>query len=279
MRVMVLFAGSLGLAACGLPIDERVQTFDDVPYDLDAASTTTSTTIEPAPVTTQPGTDATSTTIVETRPVDIVYLLGSSGELQPVTLALPTPVTDRLLIEQLIAPPSGTGVTLRTEVERGFITGFSVDRGLAVVDLSPSVIDGLSSLEQRRAIAQVVLTLTLFTTNEGGIGQVSFTVGNDPISVYVPARGSNSDPGEPVAWSDFSSLLAGAPDTTTTTTVARATTTTSTTQPSEVSSTTTATEPTTTSTPSATTNTTSIVPSTTTPASSTSLTPVTTVGG
>jgi hypothetical protein len=268
-RVLMILAGSLSLPACGLPIDERVQTFDDVPYDLDSASTTTSTSIAPAPVTTQPGTDATSTTIVETRPVDIVFLLGSSGELQPVTIALPTPVTDRLLIEQLVVPPSGTGVALRTAVERGFITGFTVDRGLAAVDLSPSVIDGLSSIEQRRAIAQVVLTLTLFTTSEGGIGQVSFTVGGDPISVYVPARGANSDPGEPMAWSDFSSLLAGAPDTTTTTTttVAR-TTTTTTTEPPEVSSTTTTSPQTTTSS----------APATTVPASSTSVSPPTTAG-
>lgn len=223
-----LVSGAVALTACGLPIDQRVQTFDDVPYDLDATSTTTSSTEVPNPQTTIDGAEETTTTIVETRPVDVVYLIGSSGELQPITIALPTPVSDRLLIEQLVSPPPGTGVALRTEVDRGLITGFTVDRGLAVIDLSPSTIARLSSLEQRRAIAQIALTLTLFTTAEGGIGQVSFTVSDSPISVYVPSRGENSEPGEPLAWSDFSSLIAGAPETTTTT-VARTTTTAATT--------------------------------------------------
>lgn len=233
------------LGACGLPIDERVQTFDDVPYDLDAPTTTTTTTEVPPTMTTEQGAVETSTTIVETRPVDVVYLLGGSGELQPITVALPTPVNDRLIIEQLTNPPAGTGIPLRTEVERGLITGFTVDRGLAIVDLSPSVIARLSSLEQRRAIAQIVLTLTLFTTAEGGIGQVSFTVDDEPISVYVPARGSNSDPGEAVAWSDYASLLAGAPDTTTTTRPPNTTTTSSVSQPTtSVAAVTTTTAPT-----------------------------------
>lgn len=232
--VVAMLCATTVLAACGLRLDERVQPFDDVPYDLDAPSTTTTSAPE-VPVTTTPGSEQTTTTIVETRPVDVVYLLGSSGELQPITVALPTPVSDRLIIEQLVSPPMGTGIPLRTEVERGLITGFVVDRGLAVVDLSPSVIARLSSLEQRRAVAQIVLTLTLFTTTEGGIGQVSFTVDDDPISVYVPSRGENSEPGEPLAWSDYSSLIAGAPETTSTT-VAR---TTSTTSPSPSTSTTT----------------------------------------
>ncbi len=244
-HVLLLGLAALGLSTCGLPMDERVQTFDDVPYDLDAPSTTTTTTEVPSTVTTEPGTEQTTTTIVETRPVDVVYLLGNSGELQPITVALPTPVSDRLIIEQLVSPPLGTGVPLRTEVDRGLITGFSVDRGLATVDLSPSVIARLSSLEQRRAIAQIVLTLTLFTTTEGGIGQVIFTVDEEPISVYVPSLGANSDPGDPLAWSDYSSLIAGAPDITTTTRPASTTSTTTTTVAASTSTTSTSTAPTT----------------------------------
>lgn len=240
-HLVLLCLTALGFSACGLPMDERVQTFDDVPYDLDAPSTTTTTTEVLSTVTTEPGAEQTTTTIVETRPVDVVYLLGSSGELQPITVALPTPVSDRLIIEQLVSPPLGTGVPLRTEVDRGLITGFSVDRGLATVGLSPSVIARLSSLEQRRAIAQIVLTLTLFTTTEGGIGQVIFTVDDEPISVYVPSLGANSDPGDPLAWSDYSSLIAGAPDVTTTTRPVSTTSTTTTTTTVAVSTSTTST--------------------------------------
>lgn len=242
-NLLLLGLTAFGLVACGLPMDERVQTFDDVPYDLDAPSTTTTTTDVPSTVTTEPGAEQTTTTIVETRPVDVVYLLGSSGELQPITVALPTPVSDRLIIEQLVSPPLGTGVPLRTEVDRGLITGFSVDRGLATVDLSPSVIARLSSLEQRRAIAQIVLTLTLFTTTEGGIGQVTFTVDDEPISVYVPSLGANSDPGDPLAWSDYASLIAGAPDVTTTTRPVSTTSTTSTTVAASTSTTSTSAVP------------------------------------
>jgi hypothetical protein len=158
-----------------------------------------------------------------------------------------------VIIDQLENAPSGTGAPLRTAVARNLINGFTVDRGLAVVDLDRGVLSRTNSSEQRRAIAQIALTLTLFTTPDGGIGQVSFTVEGDAISVFVPARGANSEPGEPLAHSDFTSLVSGAPPTTsipstsTTTTTPQSTTTSSTTIPSTTtaapSSTTTSTDP------------------------------------
>jgi hypothetical protein len=206
----VVVVASLALGACGLPIDDRVQPYDDVPFDLGGPTTTvletTTTTVPPDP-------QVTTTTIVRTVPVDIVYVLGGGG-LQRVTLALPAPVSNRLLIDRLENPPSDGSTLLRTEVDPGLVNGFSIDRGLATVSLDRSVLQRLGSLEQRRAIAQLVLTLTLFTTDEGGIGQVRFTVEATPISVFVPARGSNSEPGEALAYADFAVLLADSPGTT-----------------------------------------------------------------
>ncbi|MGA1568096.1 MAG: hypothetical protein ACO38K_00415, partial [Ilumatobacteraceae bacterium] len=69
-------------SACGLPVDERVQPFDDVPFDLTATSTTTTTTLpppEPAATTTVPPAELiTTTTLVRTEPTDIFFVLRGS---------------------------------------------------------------------------------------------------------------------------------------------------------------------------------------------------------
>ena len=255
---------ALLISACGLPIDDRVQTFDEVPFDLAAPTTTSTTTTtteppEPPDEAVPPDVEeSTTTTIVRTSSVDLFYVLGARGDLQQVTSALPAPISDAVLIDQLENAPTGTGTPLRTAVARNLISGFTVDRGLAVVDLNRSVLSRTNSSEQRRAIAQIALTLTLFTTPDGGIGQVSFTVSGDPISVFVPARGANSEPGEPLAHSDFTSLVSGAPPPT---------------APPTTSTTTSTTSPTTTSTTSTTTTTTTIAPTGATSTTTTSLTP------
>ena len=253
--------GAIGLAGllagCGLPIDERVQTFDEVPFDLATPTTTSTTTTTTEPPVREPEesepVEETTTTIVRTTAVELFYVLGARGDLQQITSSLPAPVSDAVIIDQLENAPSGTGAPLRTAVARNLINGFTVDRGLAVVDLDRGVLSRTNSSEQRRAIAQIALTLTLFTTPDGGIGQVSFTVEGDAISVFVPARGANSEPGEPLAHSDFTSLVSGAPpttsipSTTTSTTTPLTTTSSSTTIPSTTtaapSSTTTSTDP------------------------------------
>lgn len=73
-RTVTAVAIALSVGACGLPIDDRVQPYDDVPFDLGGPTTTTipqetTTTVTPDP-------EVTTTTIVRTVPVDIVYVLG-----------------------------------------------------------------------------------------------------------------------------------------------------------------------------------------------------------
>jgi hypothetical protein len=75
--------------------------------------------------------------------------------------------------------------------------------GVATVDLVGEVFEDIpGGVEQRRAVAQIVLTLT----QRPGVGQVSFTLDGEPLQ--VPKLGNVlSDPGEPVARIDYVSLL------------------------------------------------------------------------
>ncbi|MBL6620393.1 MAG: hypothetical protein ISP34_04395, partial [Ilumatobacteraceae bacterium] len=82
--------GAIGLAGllagCGLPIDERVQTFDEVPFDLATPTTTSTTTTTTEPPVREPEesepVEETTTTIVRTTAVELFYVLGARGDLQ-----------------------------------------------------------------------------------------------------------------------------------------------------------------------------------------------------
>ena len=57
---------------------------------------------------------------------------------------------------------------LRTAIPRTFSATVSVERGVATVDSTRGLLDTLSPLDQRLAVAQIVLTLT----SRPGIGQI-----------------------------------------------------------------------------------------------------------
>ncbi len=258
------------VAACGLQTDSEATLFDDIPYGLAETSTSTTTTTiaaDPAPGTT------TTTIAADQQTVDVVYVRRFSRELESTQVDLPFPVSGRDLLDQLSSPPADAQPELETEVSRSLVLSFGVDRGLATVNLSRSAINQLGSAQQRRAIAQIVLTLTLFTSDEGGIGQVIFLVGGQPISVYVPLLGANSEPGQPVAWTDYSQLLVGVdarpPASTTSTTATVATTSVPPSTSAPIDSTTTSSLPATSVPESTTTSTTIVVESSTTSTSKT----------
>ncbi len=80
---------------------------------------------------------------------------------------------------------------------------------LATVSLDAEIVDELSETNLRRAIAQLVLTLTSFSTDDhGAIGRVRFDVDGEGFEVFVPAFGGSSDPGEELAFEDFADLIA-----------------------------------------------------------------------
>ena len=228
-RVMCFVALMSLFSACGLQTDSEALIFDDIPYGL-AQTSTTSTSI---PAVVEPAGTTTTTLPVDQRTVDVVYVRRLSRDLESVKIDLPIPVSSRDLLNQLSSPPTNAEPDLQSEVSRNLVLNFEVDRGTATVNLSRAAINQLGSAQQRRAIAQIVLTLTLFTSDEGGIGQVVFLVGGEPISVYVPLLEANSELGQPVAWADFAQLLVGVdpPPTTSTTTTTTTTTESTTTQP------------------------------------------------
>jgi spore germination protein GerM len=78
----------------------------------------------------------------------------------------------------------------------------AISKGIATIDTTAQFLSDLSPIDQRLAIAQLVLTFT----RRPGVGQIVFTV--DGVEVAVPrGRGDLSKPGSPVSFDDYSSLL------------------------------------------------------------------------
>jgi hypothetical protein len=234
-RVSLLGLALLGLAGgCSLAVDERVTPLDQgaIPDDLTEATTTTTTTTLP-PTTTAPpdtgvgSTEPTTTTqpAIPTETITVYYTRGVTDVMQQVEVAraIGTPVAE--LVALLERPTGISEAGLRTSVLGGMIDDIFVERGTATVLLDQDILDRMSNANQQRAIAQIVLTLTSFvTTDAGAIGFVRFEVDGEGFSVFVPGFGGTSEPGESLAFTDFSVLIATTPTPTTTTTTTTTTT-------------------------------------------------------
>ncbi len=104
------------------------------------------------------------------------------------------------VVELLAAGPlPGDGNELRSSIERGDVLGVELVAGVAEVDLAPKFRE-LPSLEQRRSIVQLVLTLT----GRAGVGQVTFRANGKPFDV---PRSDGSFGGPTVSRDDFAELL------------------------------------------------------------------------
>ncbi len=195
------------LGACGVPDRGPVHQLDRVPFGLDVTTTsstttssTTSTTLVAVTTTMPPPTTPPATT-----PTEAIHLYLVSGEqLRPATVQLPAGPTLGDVLQALTAgpPPGSTG--LRSALDAGAsITGRDDRNGVATVDLPAGFFEGLSTVDQRLAIGQIVLTLV----ERPGIGQVRFTRGGAPFAV---PRGSGelSGAGAVVSRLDFLDLLA-----------------------------------------------------------------------
>ena len=214
-------------AGCGLPVDETVQRYDpgDLPANLANTTTTTTTTTTTVPATTPsestPPAESTTTTLdaPATAPVTIYYTIGLSPDLQPLSLERIAPVPIETVIDLLESPSGISEYGLRSSVRFGLIDDTDLERGTLTVTLDAPTLERMSTSEERRAISQIVLTLTSFQpANQGNIGFVRFEVDGEGYPVYVPAFGGTSDGVEPLAFTDFASLIVGgafAPATTT----------------------------------------------------------------
>jgi spore germination protein GerM len=199
------------VAGCGLGGDGELQQIgsDDLAgLDQTTTSTTTTTTTTVAPTATVPeGTTTTTgatTSTIAIEPVELYFVAG--GVLESVSQELTRGVSLTRVLTALESgpPPPDVGIGLTSDLPIGVTRNATESgSGVATVDLVGELFEDIpGGVEQRRAIAQIVLTLTM----RPGIGQVSFTLDGEPLS--VPKLGNVlSDPGEPVARNDYESLL------------------------------------------------------------------------
>lgn len=234
-RLLVLTAAPILLVgACALPTDQRATPYDrdDLPPAIANTTTTSTTTTTLPPTTTIVPTGSSQPTVPEpttttspgfaTNAVDLYYTVDFSDAMARLKRPMRDDVTVAEVIDQLERPLGDVDDSdLRTSVRRGMVTGdVIVDRGVATVMLDGDVVDQMSEPNFRRAVAQLVLTLTSFSTDDSGaIGRVRFEIDGDGLEVFVPAFGGSSEPGEELAFEDFESLrVTTATPTTTTTT-------------------------------------------------------------
>jgi spore germination protein GerM len=215
VAVALLAGSAAGLAAgCGVGGDgdlQRIGAGDLAGLDQTTTSTTTSTTT--TTTTTVPPTasvvagstsTAATTTTIPTEPVELYFIAGDV--LESVTQELTRgPGPSRVLEVLESGPPTGdAGIGLTSLVPPGLTRPvIESGTGVATVDLVGELFESIEGgIDQRRAIAQIVLTLT----RRPGIGQVRFTLDGEDLA--VPKLGNVlSDPGEAVARIDYESLL------------------------------------------------------------------------
>ena len=198
---------------CGVGGDGELQQIgsDDL-AGLDqttTSTTTTTTTTTVAPTADGAGghhdtTTGCTTSTIATEPVELYFVAG--GVLESVSQELTRGVSLSRVLTALESgpPPPDVGIGLTSDLPIGLTRSVTESgTGVATVDLVGDLFEDIpGGVEQRRAIAQIVLTLTM----RPGIGQVSFTLDGEPLA--VPKLGNVlSDPGEPVARIDYESLL------------------------------------------------------------------------
>ncbi len=181
------------VSACGPSPDRTARIVTDVPFGLDQTTTTSTTT--PAPTTTNPEAELTNQ-------ISLYYV--STNRLVNVPQNVKQDSTAQDAIDSLlgIRPEREENSYSRSAIPKNLSLTVEVTRGLAVVDANKSLLEIVTTLEQRLAIGQIVLTLTSLP----GIGQVLFTVDGIPQSVPRGA-GDTAKANQPVAFDDYASLL------------------------------------------------------------------------
>lgn len=202
------------VVGCGLPQSSDFEEIsgDDIQFQLDETTTTSTSTIPPTTI------DATSTTVAETttteiptEPVQLYFVAG--GQLNFTSRPLTSPVSPAQVLAALLEGPEGDiGIGLRTTIpeQAGRDITVTKDRGTAIIDLPPNIFDAVSTRDQKLFFAQLVLTIGRL----GGIGPVQFTMAGEPITA-LSGDGTQADT---VTIDDYQNLLVGAPPETTTTT-------------------------------------------------------------
>ena len=194
----------LVVSSCGVPSTGNVigLTESELPPELSEETTTTTSTTTTIVANEAPQDRTASLTEVLSEPVELYYI--SANRLVVTTLTIASPATTSQVLAALISgPPSGdNGVGLRSALPVDLNAEIQISKGIAQIDTSSQFLSDLSPIDQRLAIAQIVLTFT----RRPGVGQVIFTV--DGETVAVPrGRGDLAKPGSAVSFDDYSSLI------------------------------------------------------------------------
>jgi hypothetical protein len=205
-----VIAAAVALVACGVPSVGEFEQIEEgqIPYGLAEttttrpATTTTSTTRPPQTTTTTP---QITTTTLALQDVRLYFLTGL--QLVPIQRSLAAPATPSQVLAALVeGPPTGElGVGLRTALPTTDGLAVTLERGVATVDLPAGYVDRIPATEQRRAIAQIVLTLSVLPR----ASLVVFREDGEPLAV-PRGRGDLSEPGEPLTFEDYEPLLSSA---------------------------------------------------------------------
>lgn len=196
-----VFGACFTFAACGVPEDGRFIAIS--PADLPDALLSTPTTV-PSPSTTDAAGSTTSTTIPDAAYESVEMYFVSANRVVRGERAIVSPATPTQVLDTLLAGIDNTAQTagLRSALPRNLAASIDVRRGVATVSASGPFLSELEPLDQRFAIAQIVLTLT----RRPGIGQVIFVV--DGSQIQVPRGGGDlAAAGAPVTYDDYIAVL------------------------------------------------------------------------
>lgn len=195
-----VLATVLMLAGCGLPNESRFTPLsrDQVPDALSATSTSAPTTTVPVEI------EAPPTTVTEVLYDLVEFYFVSANRVVRSERLIVSPATPTQVVETLLRGLDSAAQTagLRSALPRGINATVEVRRGIARVAAIAPFLSELEPLDQRLAIAQLVLTLT----RRPGIGQVIFVV--DGAEISVPRGGGDlTVTGTPVTYDDYLAVL------------------------------------------------------------------------
>jgi len=203
-----VFAASLIMftSSCGVPTSSDFVQIPEanIPFELNVTSTTTTTTVPVELDASTSGSDSPNAVPeIVNETVDLYFII--ANRLVATKIQIASPATTTQVLSALVAgPPSGdAGSGLRSAIAASLQAKIDVSKGIVMIDANNFLLAGLSPIDQRLAIAQLVLTFT----SRPGIGQAKFSVNG--VSIAVPrGRGDLSKPGDPVSYDDYISLLA-----------------------------------------------------------------------
>lgn len=201
-HVVKFVISCLLIGACGVPSNGDVLPISkaELPADLNEAKIASTTTITVVPESAKE-TEALLAEVAN-EPVELYFI--SANRVVATSLSIASPATTSQVLASLVSgPPSGdSGLGLRSALPPSLEASVTVIKGIAQIDTSGQFLALLTPIDQRLAIAQLVLTFT----RRPGVGQVIFSV--DGQIVAVPrGRGDLSQPGSTVSFDDYSSLL------------------------------------------------------------------------